>query len=271
MSSTRFDLTNGVATITLDRPDKLNAFSGEMAAELQDAWARCDTDDDVRVVVLTGQGRAFCAGADFSDGASVFAAPTQTDDKPAFSADPFRFHAWDVRKPVIAAINGHAIGIGLTMTLQCDLRYVAQDAKLGIVQVRRGVMPDARAHWSLPRLIGHARAAEILLTGRMFSGVEAADWGLANEALPADAVLDRALDVARDIATNTAPVSVGVTKRLLWRDPEGRSEEIERLETELHHHLMAGPDAREGVVAFMEKRDPRWEMTLTDDWPDWLD
>jgi enoyl-CoA hydratase/carnithine racemase len=268
MTATRFDLADGVATISLDRPDKLNAFSAEMASELADAWQRCDTDDDVRVVVLTGQGRAFCAGADFSDGSAVFAAPGDSDDKPAFSADPFRFHAWDVRKPVIAAINGHAIGIGLTMTLQCDLRYVAEDAKLGIVQVRRGVMPDARAHWSLPRLIGHARAAEILLTGRTFSGTEAAAWGLANEALPASSVLDRAHEVAQDIATNTAPVSVGVSKRLLWRDPQGDSEEIERLETTLHHHLMAGPDAQEGVMAFIEKRDPQWQMTINNNWPD---
>jgi enoyl-CoA hydratase/carnithine racemase len=267
MSVTRFELTDGVATISLDRPDKLNAFSGEMAAELQDAWQRCDLDEDVRAIVLTGTGRAFCAGADFSEGAAVFSAPSDSEDKPAFSADPFQFHAWDVRKPVIAAINGHAIGIGLTMTLQCDLRYVAEDAKLGIVQVRRGVMPDARAHWSLPRLIGHARAAEILLTGRTFSGVEAAQWGLANEALPADDVLNRAQEVAHDIATNTAPVSVGVSKRLLWRDTDGDREEIERLETQLHQHLMSGPDAREGVIAFMEKREPEWSMTLSNDWP----
>ncbi len=271
---TLFDLADGVATITLNRPDSLNAFSGAMAAEMQEAWRRCDADDDIRAVVVTGAGRAFCAGADFSSGASVFGSPSEGegDGDKAFSADPFEFHAWDVRKPVIAAINGHAIGIGLTMTLQCDLRFVAAEAKLGIVQVRRGVMPDARAHWTLPRLVGHTRAAEILLTGRTFSGVEAAEWGLANESLPADRVLERSLEVAHDVARNVAPVSVAVSKRLLWRDIDGDRDEVERLETELHRHLMGAPDAREGVVAFMEKRDPRWSMTVGDDWPtnvDW--
>jgi enoyl-CoA hydratase/carnithine racemase len=193
------------------------------------------------------------------------------DDKPEFRSDPFRTHAWDVRKPVIAAINGHAVGIGMTMTLHCDIRIVAAGAKLGIVQNRRGVMPDLRAHWTLPRLVGHARAAELLLTGRTFSGADAAAWGLAVEALPADEVLPRALELAHDIATNVAPVSVAVSKRLLWWDPAPTSEEVDRLETELHRHLMGRPDATEGVMAFMERRDPVWRMRLSEDWPTWLD
>src|SRR5262245_8051314 len=152
-----------------------------MATELEAAYRACDEDDGVRAVVLTGAGRVFCAGADFSGGAGVFAAP---DDGEGFRSDPFSFHAWDVRKPVIAAINGHAVGIGLTMALQCDVRYVHAEAKLGIVQNRRGINPDLRSHWTLPRLVGHGRAADLLLTGRMFTGAEAAAWGLALEALP---------------------------------------------------------------------------------------
>jgi enoyl-CoA hydratase/carnithine racemase len=268
MADVRVERDGAVGIITLDRPDVLNAFSGAMSEAVQDAYRAFDADDAVRAVILTGAGRAFCAGADFSKGPEVFGSQ---EDRPAFSSDPFRYHAWEVRKPVIAAINGHAIGIGMTMTLHCDLRIVAADAKLGIVQNRRGVMPDARAHWTLPRLVGHARAAELLLTGRMFSGTEAAAWGLALEALPADEVLPRALAIAQDIATNVAPVSVAVSKRLLWWDPAPSSDEIDRLETDLHRHLMGRPDAREGVLAFTERREPAWSMTLTDDWPAWLD
>ena len=264
----RFSVTDRVALITLARPDVMNAFSGRMGDEVQDAYRRCDADDEIRAVVLTGEGRAFCAGADFSGGPVVFG--TQ-DDNPDFDSDPFRYHAWDVRKPVIAAINGHAVGLGLTMALHCDLRIIATDAKCGIVQNRRGVMPDLRSHWTLPRIVGHARAAEILLTGKMFSGADAAAWGLASDALPADEVLPAALALAREIAVHTAPVSVGVSKRLLWWDPLPDSDEINRLETELHRHLMGAPDAREGVMAFLDKREPNWELTVGDDWPDWLD
>lgn len=264
----RYEVADRIAIITLNRPDVMNAFSGVMGRELEDAMRRCDADEDVRVVVITGEGRAFCAGADFSNGPAVFGTPSATTD---FSADPLRFHPWQIRKPVIAAINGHAVGLGLTIPLHCDLRIVARTAKLGIVQNRRGVMPDARSHWTLPRIVGHARAAEILLTGKMFTGEDAERWGLANEALDADDVLPRALEIARDIAVNVAPVSVAVSKHLLWSDPPLTSDEAERLETKLHRHVMGAPDAREGVMAFLERRDPQWSMTLEQDWPQWLD
>ena len=158
----------------------------------------------------------------------------------------------------------------MTMTLQCDLRIVAEEAKLGIVQNRRGVLPDAHAHWTLPRLVGHSRATELVLTGRMFRGADAAEWGLATEALPADEVLPRAMALATEIATQTAPVSVGVSKRLLWMSAPG-PDEINELERDLHLHLMGTVDAREGVQAFMEKRDPEWSLSATEDWPTWLD
>jgi len=264
----RYEVEGRVAIITLDRPDVLNAFSGQMGRELEDAMHRSDADEDVRVVVITGAGRAFCSGADFSNGPAVFGAPSE---KSTFSADPLRLHPWQLRKPVIAAINGHAIGLGLTITLQCDMRIVAREAKLGIVQNRRGVMPDAHSHWTLPRIVGHARAAEILLTGKNFSGADAERWGLANEALDADQVLPRALEIAQDIAVNVAPVSVGISKRLLWRDPPPTRDEVLDLETRLHLHVMGAPDAREGVMAFLERRDPQWSMTLERDWPQWID
>ncbi len=257
---------DGVTVCTLNRPDTMNAFSGEMGRALVAALRQCDGNDSVRVVVITGAGRAFCAGADFTNGGGVFDTPT--DD--TFSSDPLGdFHPWDCRKPVIAAINGHAVGIGLTMALQCDLRIVAAEAKLGVVQNRRGVLPDAHAHWTLPRLVGHSRAADILLTGRMFRGTDAAEWGLAIEARPAEEVLPRALELAREIAVHTAPVSVGVSKHLLWMSTPS-PEEINRLERDLHLHLMGTADSREGVQAFIEKRPPEWSLSVNDDWPDWL-
>ena len=269
MDELRVERDGAVAVLTLDREEQLNTFTGSMGAELEAAYRACDEDDTIRAVVLTGAGRAFCAGADFSGGAEVFDAPTDAGD---FRSDPFTVHAWNVRKPVIAAINGHAVGIGLTMALQCDLRFVLAEAKLGIVQNRRGINPDLRSHWTLPRLVGHGRATELLLTGRMFSGADAAAWGLALEALPsAAAVLDKAMEVAHDIATNTAPRSVAATKALLWRSPAPSSEEVDAWERAVHLALMGSPDTTEGVVAWMEKRDPVWQGVLADGWPRGLD
>lgn len=256
-------ITDRIAVVTLNRPEVLNAFSTQMGHELDEIYRACDADDEVRVVVLTGAGRAFCAGADLARGGDTFGA----QDPREFRSDPFDFHAWEVRKPVIAAINGHAVGLGLTLALQTDIRLIAEDAKCGIVQNRRGVLPDLRSHWTLTRAIGHARAAEILLTGRMFTGREMADLGVASRALPADAVLPKALDVARDIAVNTAPVSVAASKRILWMDPPPSSAEFDRLEREVHLHLMGKADAREGALAFLEKRDPDWLLTVNNDWP----
>jgi enoyl-CoA hydratase/carnithine racemase len=255
-----------VAVLTLNRPEQLNAFSRAMGQSLTAALRAADADDDIRVVILTGAGRAFCAGADFCGGAGVFGPPT----KETFSSDPLDdFHPWDVRKPVIAAINGHAVGLGMTMPLQCDIRIVANEAKLGIVQTRRGILPDLHSHWTLPRLVGHTRATEIMLTGRMFRGTDALEWGLATEALPADEVLPRALELAREMATHTAPISVGASKRLLWMSAPGPGE-INELERDIHLHLMGTTDSKEGVMAFMEKRDPEWSLKLSEDWPEWL-
>jgi enoyl-CoA hydratase/carnithine racemase len=248
------ETADGVAVITLNRPDKLNTFTGAMGAELGRAYAACDVDDGVRAVVVTGAGRAFCAGADMEPGGDTFAAPRGDD----FTASPVHPPAWEVRKPVIAAINGHAIGIGLTLAMQCDIRLVAEDAKLGFVHVRRGVLPDAHAHWTVTRAVGFARAADLLLTGRTFTGREAADLGLATRAVSSDDVLPAALDIARDIAVHTAPLSVSLSKRLLWASPVLDREEIGYLETEYHRLVMGTPDAREGVLAWLERRDPKW-------------
>ena len=259
----RFEAADGVAVITLNRPERRNAFTGVMGDELGDAYRRCDADDAVRVVVLTGTPPAFCAGADLSSGAETFKHP---GDAP-FSAAPVSPPAWEVRKPVIAAVNGHAIGIGLTLALQCDMRFFAADGKFSVPQVRLGVIPDAYAHWTLPRIAGVARAADVLLTGRSFDGREAVELGVANRCLGAEEILPAALEVARDIAVNTAPLSVALSKRLLWEALELAPGQVAHLETELHRHVMGRADAREGVLAFLEKRVPKWQLGVSKDWP----
>jgi enoyl-CoA hydratase/carnithine racemase len=257
-----FDVVDGVATLTLHRPEVRNAFGAGMGQALSDAYRRCDADDGIRVVVVTGTPPAFCAGADLGGGGDTFGAP----DPNSFSAAALDMPAWEVRKPVIAAVNGHAVGLGLTLTLQCDIRIFAADARYGIVQVRRGVMGDAYSHWTLPRIAGMSAAAEVLLTGRMFNGDEAKALGLCSRVLPNDEVLPAALELAHDIAANTAPLSVAYSKRLLW-DSWGLSlAEVEARETAHHHRLMGAPDAREGVLAFLEKRTPVWSGRLATDW-----
>lgn len=267
-SDVLFELEDGVAVITLNRPDRLNAFSAEMGRGLGEAYRRCDRDDAVRAVILTGAGRAFCAGADMSAGADTFA---QRDSGTAseFSASPIDPAPWEVRKPVIAAMNGHAIGLGLTLALQCDMRIAADDGQYGVLQVRRGVMPDACSHWTLPRIIGIERAASLLLTGRKIDGAEAERLGMVLRSVPASQVLPRAMEIARDVAHNTAPLSVAVTKRLLWESPGLSLREVERFETLLHHHLMGSPDALEGGLAYLERRAPRWTSSVSADWPSW--
>ena len=258
-------MADSVAVITLNRPDKLNAFTADMARGLGDAYTHCDGDDDVRAVVVTGAGRAFCAGADMSPDAGSFSREVGA----AFSSSPVQPAAWDVRKPVIAAINGSAIGIGLTLALQCDLRFVARDAKLAIPQVRRGVLGDMGSHWTLPRTTSMAVAADVLLTGRTFSGTEAVQLGIASRVLPAKQVLQAAVETARDIAENCAPLSLALSKRALWaeRDRTG----TEELESLYHRVLMGSADAREGPMAWFEKRRPNWRLRVNDEWPAVLD
>lgn len=259
------EISDGIAVLTLNRPDHRNAYTGEMGALLSQAYLSCDADDDVRAIVLTGAGTAFCAGADFSTGTSPFDAP---DDAARFTASPIDPAAFELRTPVIAAVNGHAIGIGLTLALQTDIRIVAEDAKCGVVQVRRGVIPDCMSHWTLARIAGAAVAAEILLTGRTFDGAEAVAMGVASRSVPATEVVDQAMDIARDIAVNVAPMSAALSKRLLWDSMTNgySARQVAWLETQLHHRVMGTDDAREGVAAFLDRRAPRWNGSVSRDW-----
>jgi enoyl-CoA hydratase/carnithine racemase len=264
-----FAVEDGVATITLNRPKRMNAFHFALGAELESAYARCDADDAVRAVVLTGAGKAFCAGADMGGGEKTF------DDVEGSrrAADPGpggrRLVAYQVRKPVIAAINGHAIGVGLTLAMHCDLRLVASDAKLAFAFVRRGIIPELGSHSILPRVIGFSRAADLLLSGRTIRGAEAAALGLASEALPAEAVVPRAREWARDVAVNAAPASVAIAKRLLWEGVTETPRETMAKEKPLLQWVGKQADAAEGVRSFIERRPPEWKLRPSTDLPEW--
>ncbi|HTO54618.1 MAG TPA: enoyl-CoA hydratase-related protein [Myxococcota bacterium] len=264
---TRFEVKDGVATITLNRPEKMNAWTAQMGAEINEHLVRCDEDDAVRAVVVTGAGRAFCAGADLERGGETFAGGA---DSAAAPARPRRvIQPWEVRKPIIAAINGPAVGVGLTLPLQYDMRVAARDAKLGFLFVRRGIMTELSSTWILPRLVGIARAADLLMSGRIVLGEEAALLGLVNEAVDAPQVLPRALEMARSIAENCAPLSVALTKRLIWEHLGGPPPlEVAKREAKALWALGRMADAREGVQSFLEKRKPRWSLSPTKDMPD---
>jgi enoyl-CoA hydratase/carnithine racemase len=264
-SDITFELDAGVAILTLDRPDARNAFTGTMGTDLGSAYAECDRNDDVRAVVLTGAGDDFCVGADFSAGAEVF----EKQEDATFSADAgVDPPAFAIRKPVIAAVNGNAVGIGLSLPMQADIRIFAHDGKYGFLHVRRGVLPDCYAHYTVPRAIGFARAAELFLTGRRLTGDEVVAYGLGSRVLAAADVLPAAMEIARDIVVNVAPMSAAVCKKLLW-EAEGKTPaQIERSETALHHLLMGEPDALEGAMAFLQRRDPQWQLKVNTHWPD---
>ncbi len=261
------DIQDGVAVLTLNRPDRLNAWTWEMGALLNEHLRKCGADDAIRAIIVTGAGRAFCAGADLGRGAETFSPEDRAAQRERDRRE--RVHPWEIPKPIIAAINGPAVGVGLTTPLQFDLRIAARDAKLGFVFVQRGVMPELASTWILPRLIGVARACDLLLSGRILLGEEAAQIGLVNEAIRREDVLPRAREIAGYIATNCAPVSVAVTKRMIWEHlGTGRPELAMRREGRAFAHLGRGVDSREGVMAFVEKRGPQWSLRPSVDMPD---
>ncbi len=260
------DVKDQVATITLNRPQRLNAWTGRMAAELGDAMAACNENDDVRAVVLTGAGRAFCAGADMGGGKGTFGNFEQRNREQAEKRPGLL--PWQLDKPVIAAINGHAIGVGITYPMTCDIRFVAEDAKIQFAFVRRGVIPELASHVIVARVAGLSNAADLLFSGRIIRGSEAAELGLATQALPANEVLPAAIERARDIAVNAAPVSVAISKRLLWEGVTSSVPEMQRRELPLFTWAGNQADSREGVTAFLEKRTPEWKLSVARDKPD---
>jgi enoyl-CoA hydratase/carnithine racemase len=270
------EVADGVALVTLNRPERLNAYTPVMGRELAEAFAACDVDDGVRAIVVTGAGRGFCAGADLARGGESFdrtaaaeyqaPPPDRPWQKPRRAVAP-----WDVRKPIIAAINGPAVGVGATLPMQWDIRLAAESARIGFVFVRRGVVPEALSTWTVPRLVGMARAAELLLSGRILSAREALEWGLVSRVVPDAELLPTARALALEIARETAPVSVAVTKWLLWGMlNETDLERADDLDARAFWWTGTQPDAREGIRSFLEKRAPRWGMRTSADMPDFL-
>ncbi len=262
-----FEVSKGIALITLNRPEAYNTLSREIIDGLGAAYRRCDDDDAVRVVVLTGAGAAFCAGADMSGSGSTFDRDAQAVE---VDSCPLSMQAWQVRKPVIAACNGHAIGAGLGLAMQADMRVFANEGKYGFLQSRRGVVADFAMEFILPRLLGMERAFELLVRAPRLSGEEAVAWGLAGRGVAGDQVLDTALEIARDIAANCAPLPVGLHKHLLWRSLDMSMSELASQESRALNHSMTMPDAVEGGAAYFERRPPNWTGRISQDWPGWL-
>lgn len=257
----RVERDGPVALVTLNRPERMNAWTWQMSGELSEAFADADADDDVRAVVVTGAGRGFCAGADLSGGGGTFAGESEVVGRRRETAAQQR-PVHELNTPIIAAINGAAVGAGLTMTMEWDLRVAAEDAKLGFVFNRRGVMPDADLLWLIPRMIGYGAALDVLLTGRIFSGAEALQLGLVQRAVAPGDVVSCAMELARDIAANTAPASVAMTKRLFYEQLASTDRAGARAaERATFAWLATQPDAGEGINAFLGRRPPVWGMS----------
>jgi len=252
------DRGDGVALLWLDRPDRGNAFTFQMQDELHSALRQLDQSEDVRAIVVTGRGRFFSTGADMEAGGATFSqSADETDALRATMAN--RPRPWRLATPVIGALNGAAVGLGLTLTLQWDIRIFADDAKYGFIFPRRGLTPEAGSIWLLPRLVGLSRATELLLTGRFFDGQESAAIGLAARSVPTVEVLPTALGMAKDISENCAPASVALVKEMLYDvTPLRDLEEAWSRDWEIFRWMGRQPDAAEGVRAFLEKEQPLW-------------
>jgi enoyl-CoA hydratase/carnithine racemase len=267
-----YAVADHVLTITLNRPDRLNAFTPTMGDELIAAFDLADTDDDVRAIVVTGAGRGFCAGADLESGGDTFRRDGAADGEGAGHRDGggrVSLRIFDATKPVIAAINGPAVGVGITMTLPMDVRLVAEGAKIGFVFARRGIVPEACSSWFLPRLVGISQAMEWVATGRVFDAREALAGRLARSVHPADELLSAAYALADEIADNAAPVSVALTRRLMWRMlGAGHPMDAHRADSRAMYSRGRSADVIEGVESFLQKRPPVFTDRVGDGLPD---
>ena len=268
----RYDAADGVATVTLNRPEKLNAVTSVLLREMISAFDEADADDAVRAVIVTGAGRAFCAGADLSAGTQTF--DRSRRERPEAGGELrdggglVTLRIYDMKKPVIAAINGPAVGFGVTMTLPMDIRIASASARMGFVFSRRGVVPEACSTWFLPRLVGMERAAEWVYTGRVFGAEEAQAGGLVSRVVPPEALLPTALALAREIADNTSAISVALARQMMWK-LLGADHPMEghRLDSRGMDWTGRSADAREGVASFLEKRPPRFSLRPSRDMP----
>ncbi|MFJ4783994.1 enoyl-CoA hydratase-related protein [Streptomyces sp. NPDC088794] len=269
----RYDLTDRVATITLDRPAARNGYTLRMAQELLDAFAHADADEEVRVVVLTGSGRDFCVGADLSGGGFEVDGVGE-EDLPSLELEPagsVTARMFAMNKPVIAALNGASVGAGATVPLGADFRLAAHDSRFGFPFTRRGIVPEGGSSWFLPRLVGLSTALDWTLTGRVFGAEEALRSGLLHGVHEPDGLIDAAYALAHEIADRTAPVAVAITRQMIYRLSSLDSpDRAHQLETQLVRLLTLSPDAVEGVTSFLERRPPKFPGRIDDGLPDFL-
>jgi enoyl-CoA hydratase/carnithine racemase len=273
------EVADGILTITLNRPERLNAWTATMGRELIEAFDQADADDDVRAVIVTGAGRGFCAGADLATGGETFDYRARAGeasllsqsggDVPRDNGGQFTLRIFASTKPVIGAINGPAVGVGATMTLPMDVRLAADDARMGFVFARRGIVPEACSSWFLPRVVGISRAMEWVSTGRVFSAQEGLGAGLLRSLHSSDELLGAARALAREIADNTAPVSVALARQMMWRRLGGESPTLAHRD-DSRGMLARGQsaDATEGITAFLEKRPARFTDRVSDGLPE---
>lgn len=285
-----YEVSEHILTLTLNRPDRLNAFTGKMMEELIAAFDRADADDEVRAIIVTGAGRGFCAGADLSQGAKTFDFAAR-EDRPDKQGTPLRpdggidyshesvrdgggrvsLRIFESMKPVIAAINGPAVGVGATMLLPMDIRIASSDARFGFVFARRGITPEACSSWFLPRVVGISQALEWTMTGRVFSAQEALEGGLVRKVVAPDALLETARALAREIAGNAAPVSVALARQMMWRMlGADHPMEAHKVDSRAIYARGRSADAREGINSFLEKRPAAFSDTVSKDMPDFV-
>ena len=285
-----YEVSDNILTLTLNRPDRLNAFTGTMMSEMIAAFDRADADDAVRAIIVTGAGRAFCAGADLSQGAKTFDFANRTDrpDKQGtperadggidYSHDSVRdgggrvsLRIYECLKPVIAAINGPAVGIGATMLLPMDIRIASSAARIGFVFARRGITPEACSSWFLPRAVGISQALEWTYSGRVFPAQEALDGGLVKQVVAPEELMNTARALATEIADNSAPVSVAITRQMMWRMlGADHPMEAHKVDSRAIYTRGRSADAKEGINSFLEKRPPAFSDKVSQDMPDFV-
>jgi enoyl-CoA hydratase/carnithine racemase len=273
-STLLYDVEDGVLTLTLHRPEALNAFTRDMMNEMMDALDRADADDDVRAIIVTGSGRAFCAGADLSGGGGTFNADARPDRESGLQRDGgglLTLRIFECRKPMIAAVNGPAVGVGVTMQLPMDIRIASDNAKFGFVFARRGIVPEACSSYFLPRVVGISQALEWCYTGRVFNAEEALRGGLVRSVHPKDELLTVAKGIAREIADNTSAVSVSLIRHMMWRMlGADHPMEAHKIDSRGIYYLGRSPEAKEGVESFLEKRPARFPGKVSKDMPEFF-
>ena len=274
-----YEIKDKILTVTLNRPERLNAFTGQMMDDLIEAFDKAGKDDAIRVIIVTGAGRGFCAGADLGAGANTFNREVRNNrgetegikDNPEWMRDGggrTTLAIFDCPKPIIAAFNGPAVGVGVTMTLPMDIRIASEEARFGFVFARRGLVPEAASSWFLPKIVGISKALEWTFSGKVFSAEEAKDGGLIRSVHPANKLMDEAYKLAQEIIDNTSPVSVALTRQMLWKMlGADHPMEAHKVDSRLIYELGKAEDVKEGVKSFLEKRSPKFLSKVSRDMP----